>query len=70
LARLESEIAEIVVRLKFDLRQRADVVLMEKGGWLSAGRFANAMIRGAETDAGGSAVYHDTPDRLLPESSA
>ena len=65
-ARLESEIAEIVVRLKFDRRQRADVVLMEKGGWLSAGRCANALIRGEETDAGGCAVYHDTPVRLLP----
>jgi anaerobic selenocysteine-containing dehydrogenase len=69
-ARLESEIAEIVVRLKFDRRQRADVVLMEKGGWLSAGRCANALIRAAETDAGGCAVYHDTPVRLLPVSSA
>jgi formylmethanofuran dehydrogenase subunit D len=69
LARLESEIAEIVVRLKFDRRQRADVVLMEKGGWLSAGRCANALIRAAETDAGGCAVYHDTPVRLLPASS-
>ncbi|MEN9667173.1 MAG: hypothetical protein RLZZ326_3536, partial [Planctomycetota bacterium] len=65
LARLESEIAEIVVRLAFDPRQRPDVVLMEKGGWLSAGRCANALIRGEETDAGGCAVYHDTPVRLL-----
>jgi anaerobic selenocysteine-containing dehydrogenase len=66
LARLESDIAEIVVRLRFDDRQRADVVLMEKGGWLSAGRCANALIRAEETDAGGCAVYHDTPVRLLP----
>jgi hypothetical protein len=43
---------------------------MEKGGWLSAGRCANALIRAAETDAGGCAVYHDTPVRLLPVSSA
>lgn len=66
LARLESDVAEIVVRLVFDPRQRPDVVLMEKGGWLSAGRCANALIRGEETDAGGCAVYHDTPVRLLP----
>ncbi len=66
LARLESEVAEMVVRLKFDPRQRPDIVLMEKGGWLSAGRCANALIRGEETDAGGCAVYHDTPVRLLP----
>lgn len=67
--RLESEVAEIVVRLAFDSRQRPDVVLMEKGGWLSAGRCANALIRGEETDAGGCAVYHDTPVRLLPISA-
>lgn len=67
--RLESEVAEIVVRLAFDPRQRPDVVLMEKGGWLSAGRCANALIRGEETDAGGCAVYHDTPVRLLPISA-
>jgi len=66
LARLESELGQIVVRLRFDTRQRPDVVLMEKGGWLSAGRCANALIRGEETDAGGCAVYHDTPVRLLP----
>ena len=65
LATLESEIAAIVVRLSFDPRQRPDVVLMEKGGWLSAGRCANALIRGEETDAGGCAVYHDTPVRIL-----
>lgn len=67
--RLESEVAEIVVRLAFDPRQRPDVVLMEKGGWLSAGRCANALVRGEETDAGGCAVYHDTPVRLLPISA-
>jgi anaerobic selenocysteine-containing dehydrogenase len=66
LARVESEIASLVVRLRFDSRQRRDVLLMEKGGWLSAGRCANALVRAAETDAGGCAVYHDTPVRLLP----
>ncbi|MFM7520416.1 MAG: molybdopterin dinucleotide binding domain-containing protein [Planctomycetota bacterium] len=66
LAELESEIASLVVRLRFDSRQRTDVVLMEKGGWLSAGRCANALVRARETDDGGCAVYHDTPVRLLP----
>ena len=59
-----SDLGGLTVRLRFDPRQRADVVLMEKGGWLSAGRCANALIRAAETDAGGCAVYHDTPVRL------
>lgn len=65
LATLESDLASLVVRLRFDPRQRTDVVLMEKGGWLSAGRCANALVRARETDDGGCAVYHDTPVRLL-----
>jgi hypothetical protein len=52
------------VRLKFDPRQRRDVVLMAKGGWLRDGRCANALIPAAVTDAGGGAVYYDTPVRL------
>jgi anaerobic selenocysteine-containing dehydrogenase len=66
LARVESDLGELVVRLRFDAGQRPDVLLMEKGGWLAAGRCANSLIRAAETDAGGCAVYHDTSVRLLP----
>ena len=65
-ARLESEIGEMMVVLKFDSRQRRDVVLMDKGGWLSAGRCANVLVPAQVTDAGGCAVYYDTPVRLLP----
>ena len=42
LARLESEIGQIVVRLRFDTRQRPDVVLMEKGEGLKATQEAAA----------------------------
>lgn len=63
---LESEQGAIEVRLAFDPRQRRDVVLMEKGGWLRAGRCANALVKAELTDAGGCAVYYDTPVRLLP----
>ncbi len=66
LARLESEIGSLVVRLRFDPRQRRDVVLMQKGGWLSAGRAANAIIPARATDAGGGAAYLDTPVRVMP----
>lgn len=66
LARVDSESAELTVVLKFDERQRRDVLLMEKGGWLSANRCANALVPARETDAGGCAVYYDTPVRLLP----
>jgi anaerobic selenocysteine-containing dehydrogenase len=64
IARITSELAAMDVRLKFDSRQRRDVVLMAKGGWLKDGRCANALIPAVATDAGGGAVYYDTPVRL------
>ncbi|HEX4823910.1 MAG TPA: molybdopterin-dependent oxidoreductase [Candidatus Polarisedimenticolaceae bacterium] len=63
--RLESAMGSLEVTLKFDDRQRKDVVLMAKGGWLHTGRCANAIIPAATTDAGGGAVYYDTPVRLV-----
>lgn len=64
--RLESELGEIEVRLRFDARQRRDVALTDKGGWHRRGRSANALIRARATDAGGGACYYDEPVRLLP----
>lgn len=61
---IESEIAQLTVKLRFDPTQRRDVMLMEKGGWLSAGRCANALVKAQLTDAGGCAVYYDTPVRI------
>ncbi|HEX6852815.1 MAG TPA: molybdopterin-dependent oxidoreductase [Candidatus Polarisedimenticolaceae bacterium] len=62
---VESEIGSMGVRLRFDDRQRRDVVLMAKGGWLKDGRCANALVPARMTDAGGGAVYYDTPVRLI-----
>lgn len=64
--RLESETGWIHVRLRFDNRQRRDVALMDKGGWLHRGRCANVLVRAETTDAGGGAALYDTPVRLLP----
>jgi anaerobic selenocysteine-containing dehydrogenase len=64
-AELESELGAMPVRLKFDARQRRDVVLLAKGGWLSKGRCANALVAARVTDAGGGAVYYDTPVRVV-----
>jgi len=61
---LESELGALEVRLRFDDRQRRDVALVDKGGWLSRGRCANVLVRAKATDAGGGAVYYDTPVRL------
>ncbi len=63
--RLESEAGSIEVRLRFDPRQRTDVVLMHKGGWYRRGRSANALVRARTTDAGGGARYYETPVRIL-----
>lgn len=63
---LESEIGALRVRLAFDDRQRRDVALMTKGGWMHRGRCANTLVAAKATDAGGGAAYYDTPVRLLP----
>ncbi len=60
LARLRSRVGELTVVLQLDPQQRPDVVLMEKGGWLHAGRCANALVPAELTDDGECAVYYDT----------
>ncbi|HKA87513.1 MAG TPA: molybdopterin-dependent oxidoreductase [Haliangiales bacterium] len=66
-ARLESAIASIAVTVKHDARQRRDVALMAKGGHLSAGRCANALIRARTTDGGEGAALYDERVRLVAE---
>ncbi len=61
---LESELGSILVRLALDPRQRRDVALMDKGGWLYRDRCANLLVRAVPTDAGGGAAYYDTPVKL------
>ena len=61
---ITSEIGSLNVKLKFDPSQRDDVALMDKGGWLSAGRCANTLIPAEASDHGECAVYYDTPVRL------
>jgi len=63
---LESDVGAMRVRLALDDRQRRDVALMAKGGWMQKARCANALVVAKATDAGGGAVYYDTPVRLLP----
>lgn len=57
---LSTNVGAISVRLRFDSKQRPDVALMDKGGWHSAGRSANSLIRAEITDDGECAVYYDT----------
>ena len=64
LAVLESPIHRVVVRLRFDPKQRRDVVIYAKGRW---GKFGgpNALVRARETDAGGGAAYYDQGVRIV-----
>ncbi len=59
--RLRTKCGTMQARLRFSKKQRSDVVLMNKGGWYSAGRSANALIPAELTDDGECAVYYDTP---------
>ena len=69
-ALLESRIGAMTVRVKYDARQRRDVVLVPKGGHLSDGRCANALVRARTTDLGEGAAYHDEGVRLTFRSRA
>lgn len=60
LARLESRVGALTVRVRHDARQRRDVVLAPKGGHFSAGRCANALVAARLTDLGeGGALYEE-----------
>ena len=56
--KVTSKRGELHVRLRLDRNQREDVLLMEKGGWHSAGRSANSLINAELTDDGECAVYY------------
>jgi anaerobic selenocysteine-containing dehydrogenase len=64
-ARLESAIGALRVRVRHDARQRRDVVLMAKGGHLRDGRCANALIRARATDLGEGGALYDEGVRLV-----
>jgi anaerobic selenocysteine-containing dehydrogenase len=66
LARLESVIGSIEVRVRHDPRQRRDVALVPKGGRHREGRCANALIRARLSDHGEGAALGDELVRLVP----
>lgn len=66
---VSTEQGSMQVRLKFDQRQRPDVLLMEKGGWHSAGRSGNSLVRAEISDDGECAVYFDTEAVVLPNKN-
>ena len=69
LAWLSSDTGQIQVRLRFDPKQRTEIILMDKGGWHRKGRCANTLIPAELTDDGECAVDYDTPVTLKPIAS-
>jgi anaerobic selenocysteine-containing dehydrogenase len=65
-ALLQSPIGAMTVVLRYDARQRRDVVIVPKGGHLKDGRCANALIRARTTDAGEGGALYDQRVRLVP----
>jgi anaerobic selenocysteine-containing dehydrogenase len=64
LARLESTIGSMPVRVRHDDRQRRDVAILPKGGHLRDGRCANLLTRAKATDLGGGGALYDECVRL------
>ena len=65
MVKVESPQGSLNLVVRLNENQRQDLALMDKGGWLSAGRCANALIAAEASDEGGCAVYYDTPVKLL-----
>ena len=65
---LRSEHGKMEVELKLDANQRADIALLDKGGWYHRGRCANDLITAELTDDGECAVYYDTTAEIFAAS--
>lgn len=64
--RLESRISSMTVRLAYDPCQRKDVAILPKGGHLSKGHCANALLKARTTDLGDGGALYDERVRLVP----
>lgn len=69
LARLESRVSSMTVRVRYDDKQRRDVALVPKGGHLRDGRCANVLVRAAITDLGEGGALYDERVRLVAPAS-
>ncbi len=65
-ALLESAQATITVRVETDPRQRRDVCLCRRGGWVLAGHGLNRLIPGGASALGNGTPYYDTRVTLRP----
>jgi hypothetical protein len=70
LARLESEIGAMDMRIRTDPDPRSDVAIVQKGGHLSTEHAANALIRAAIPDMGEGGAPYDQPVGGQPAAAA
>jgi anaerobic selenocysteine-containing dehydrogenase len=66
LAKLESAIGSIEVRVLHDAKQRRDVAIVPKGGRFKLGQCANTLIGDRVTDGGEGAALGDELVRIVP----
>ena len=66
IARLESQVSGMAVRVRHDPTQRLDVALIPKGGHFRDGRCANALLKARITDFGEGGALYDERVRLVP----
>jgi anaerobic selenocysteine-containing dehydrogenase len=66
LARLESRVGKLTVRLLHDALQRRDVALIPKGGHFRDGSAANAITAARLTDIGQGGALYDERVRIAP----
>lgn len=70
LARMESDLGRMVVVIAYDPRQRPDVCLCRRGGWIAAGHGFNRLIPARASELGNGTPYYQTRISLSPVDTA
>jgi len=64
LARLESPLAQMDVRLRLQPTLHPRACVVHRGGWVACGRGINTLVAGRSTDLGGGTAFYDQRVRL------
>ena len=59
-AKLVNEVGELVVRVRLDTRQRKDLIICPRGGWMKAGHGVNQLTHDLVSKVGNGAPYYET----------
>ena len=63
---LVNELGELRIRVKLDNRQRRDVVICPRGGWIKAGHGVNQLTHDIVSKVGNGAPYYETKVGIKP----